>query len=123
MVLGNEVDPNGIIDLNFHFEIRDTSNNFATITQTLISNINTPSPIYFVYENRVEDPGNTANTELDKIDYIRFYTSDENEGAEYTFDLIQSAHIHFGFSPTIGIIIGGSFLALDFLRRKSKRNN
>ena len=123
LIVGNEVDSDGIIDFNFHFEIRDTSNNFVTITRTLTSNVITPSPIYFLYQDRVEDPDNTANTELDKIDYIRFYTSDENEGADYTFDLVQTANIPFEFSPKLGIIVIGSFWFLDFLRRKIIKSN
>lgn len=111
-------------DLSLNFQIKDTSGNSATITQTFTSNINNTTSVYFPYSSRVENPSNTSNVSLTNIDYIGFYTSDENIGDDFTFDLVQTAQeVPFEFSPGLGIILGGSFFGLKSLRKKLKANN
>lgn len=121
--IGNEIGE-GPADLNFTFEFKDQDDNKTSITNTITSAILAPGEsIFFAYQERVEDPDNDPNknggiTNLERIDYIRFYTSDENTGDDFTFNFVQTSQsIPFEFSPPLGLIIGGSFVGLNILRK------
>ncbi|MEM9276143.1 MAG: hypothetical protein AAGA80_24760, partial [Cyanobacteria bacterium P01_F01_bin.143] len=121
--IGNEVG-GGTNDLNFTFEFKDQDDNKTSITNIITSSILAPGKsIYFSYQDRVEDPDNdpTKNggiTNLERIDYIRFYTSDENNGDDFTFDFVQTSEtIPFKFNPTLGIIIGSGLVGLNIIKK------
>ena len=109
-------------NLSLNFEIKDTFNNSATITQSFSSNIDSSQAAYFPYSSRVQDTNNTNNVSLANIDYIRFYTSSENIGDDFTFDLVQTAvqPVPFEFTPSLGLIIGGCLFGFLKLQKKLK---
>ena len=111
------------INLTLNFELKDTSDNVATISQTFTQDILSPQTIRFPYQNRVESTSDAGgNISLANIDYIKFYTSNENVGDDFSFDFLQtSQHVPFEFSPTLGIIIGSSFIGFNILRKRSKQ--
>ena len=103
-------------NLTLGFEIRDTSGNSATITQDITSDISSTTSLYFPYQDRVESGG---SVNLQQIDYVRFYTEDENVGDDFKFNFIQSSEVvPFEFSPTLGLILGGGLFG--FLKLKKK---
>jgi len=112
------------VELNF--ELRDTSNNVATISQLIQEEVssmigNTPKSFYFAYQDRVEeDPLNPIN--LTQVDYIRFYTSNEDVGVDFAFDFLQTSQfVPFEFSPALGIMLGGSFIGLNILKKRMNK--
>ena len=122
--IGNGIDPNdSTTDIKLNFEIRDTSNNSATITLNFTENINTSTSVLFPYEDR------TGNVDLGQIDYIRFYTSDENIGDDFRFSLIQSTRsvpsgesVPFEFDPSLGLIFGGILFGFLKLNKRLERS-
>ncbi|ELS01848.1 hypothetical protein Xen7305DRAFT_00015550 [Xenococcus sp. PCC 7305] len=112
-------------DIEFNFEFKDTNDNVATITQMLTANIDSPKSLFFAYRDRVEstsDAGGDIN--LANVDYILFYTSDENVGDDFTFDLLQTSQtIPFKFSPGLSMIIVSGFLESNLLKKRINKSS
>ena len=114
---------NGNLDLNF--DIRDTSGNVGTLTRNITSNIDTPTSLLFAYRGGFGTESNVVanNVNLQSIDYIRFYTDDENVGDDFTFNFIQSSEeVPFEFSPTLGLILGGSLFGFLKIKKNLQRS-
>ena len=120
-------DPDGTDDLTLNFEIGDTNNNTAKISRTFTSGLGNSTiggavSVYFPYQDRVENDINNP-VSLQNIDYIRFYTSDDNSGDDFIFNFIQSSElVPFEFSPGLGLILGGSFFTFLRLRKNFQQN-
>ncbi|MDJ0647645.1 MAG: hypothetical protein QNJ60_02970 [Xenococcaceae cyanobacterium MO_188.B19] len=110
-------------DITLNFELRDTSDNVATLSQTITSNIASPTNIDFRYFNRIESTSDAGgDIDLTNIDYARFYTSDENVSDDFIFNYIQT-DVPFNFSPGLGLIISiGVFGFLGFRNSKTDKS-
>lgn len=113
----------GDTNITFNFDIEDTSGNLATISQALTKDIPSTTSIYFPYQNRVESTNDAGgNVNLQQINYIKFYTSNENVGDDFVFNFIQSSErVPFEFSPSLGLILGGSLFGFLNLQKKLKK--
>lgn len=88
----------------------------ATIADRLINSVGTQ---YFSYS---DFEANNPNINLNSIEKVELTVVPQIAAFDTTFDFIQSAQeVPFEFSPTLGIILGGSFIGFNILRKRSQQ--
>lgn len=112
-------------DLEFNFDLRDTSDNVLTLTRTFTDADNFLSSAgsrteYFSFDGQSNETVAVGSADLTDIDYIRFYTSSENEADDFTFSFLATSEVPFEFSPGMGLLLGGGLFGWMKLRRKQK---
>ncbi|MDJ0899141.1 MAG: hypothetical protein QNJ55_10050 [Xenococcus sp. MO_188.B8] len=101
---------------DFQFTVIDSSGHSALSS---IQQIESTGTQYFSY-NDFET--NNPSINLNAIRQVELKINNSPIAFDTTFDFIQSAEeVPFEFSPTLGIIIGGSFLGFNILRKRSKQ--
>ena len=103
------------LEVTFTFNIEDTGNNTGSISQDIAST----GQYYFSYN----DPAVSA-VDFSSIKSISLVTSNEPDSLDYTYNFIETAEnpVPFEFSPSLGIILCGSFFGAFKLRKRLQKN-
>ncbi|MGK7899052.1 MAG: hypothetical protein AB4372_36910 [Xenococcus sp. (in: cyanobacteria)] len=100
----------------FSFTVTDSK--ITPETATVSSNLNSLGTHYFRYSDFEAD---NSNIDLNSIEKVELTVSGMPPAFDTTFDFIQSAQaVPFEFSPTLGIIIAGSFIGFNILKKRAK---
>ena len=99
---------------NFKFTLTDSSSDVVMLDQD-ISSIGTQNFLYADFEAQ-------GNINLNEITKVNLDITNATQDFDTSFDFIMSGQeVPFEFSPTLGIIIGGSFIGFNILRKRSKQ--
>ena len=113
-------------NLDFNFDIRDTTGSVLTLTRTFtvadnFTTVDGPRTELFVFDGTPSDTVTMGSVDLTSVEYISFYTSSENEADDFSFSfLATSEEVPFEFSPGMGLLLGGGLFGWMKLRRKQK---
>ncbi len=99
------------LEVTFTFNVEDTSSNTGSVSQ----DITTDGQYYFSYN----DPGVSA-VDFSSIKSISLVTSNEPDSLDFAYNFIETAvePVPFEFSPSLGIILCGSFFGINKLRKR-----
>ena len=99
---------------NFKFTLTDSSSDVVMLDQD-ISSIGTQDFLYADFESQ-------GNINLNEITKVNLEITNAMQDFDASFDFIQSGkQVPFEFSPTLGIVIGGSFIGFNVLKKRSKK--
>lgn len=100
------------LGVNLNFEVSDGTNT-AKLTQTLASG--RTGNVYFSFANF------TNQTALAQAKSIKLYSSNAPAGLDFSLALIEnSEEVPFEFSPSLGIVLSGSFFGFCAIRKRFK---
>jgi hypothetical protein len=103
-------------DSDLVFTVTDTFGNQGTLAQNLTGGFSGSTA--YRYDNF------SGSVDFTEINSIQLQTNNESSSLDFGFNFVQTAQeVPFEFSPSLGIVLSGSFFGFHVLKKKWKNNS
>ncbi|GAB4534785.1 MAG: hypothetical protein Tsb0014_21230 [Pleurocapsa sp.] len=102
-------------DLTNGVDITFTVTDSAGLTGSVSQNVDSTGTVSFLYQDISNE---TPSIQLGSIKKIEMSATNAPEAIDFEIDFLETGEVPFEFSPSMGIILLGSFLGISKLRKK-----